>query len=96
MISWYKYDPAVEIAGLTCPVLIVQGTTDIQVTQEDSELLKAAKPDADYALIEGMNHILKDAPLDVTENLATYSNPDLPLTQEFVEELIAFVKDATE
>jgi pimeloyl-ACP methyl ester carboxylesterase len=95
LISWYKYDPAVEIANLTCPVLIVQGTTDLQVSQKDADLLKAAKPDAAYALIEGMNHILKDAPLNKTENLAAYSNPDLPLTPDFVTELIAFVKDTT-
>ena len=95
LISWYKYDPAVEIAKLTCPVLIVQGTTDLQVSQKDADLLKAAKPDSVYALIEGMNHILKDAPLDETKNFATYSNPDLPLTPDFVAALIAFVKDVT-
>ena len=95
LISWYKYDPAVEIAKLTCPVLIVQGTTDLQVSQKDADLLKAAKPDSAYALIEGMNHVLKDAPLNQTANIAAYSNPDLPLPDAFVKALIAFVKDAT-
>lgn len=93
MISWYKYNPAVEIARLTCPVLIVQGTTDIQTKQSDAELLKAAKPDSTYVLIEGMNHVLKDAPLDQVENLATYSNPDLPLTSDFLIELIKFIQN---
>ena len=93
MISWYKYDPAVEIARLTCPVLIVLGTTDIQVKQADAELLKAAKPDAVYALINGMNHVLKDAPVDRVENLATYSNPDLPLSADLLNALMKFFKN---
>ena len=31
LISWIKYDPSVELAKLEVPVLVVQGTTDIQV-----------------------------------------------------------------
>ena len=31
LISWFRYTPAQEIRRLTVPVLIVQGTTDIQV-----------------------------------------------------------------
>ncbi len=31
LISWFRYDPATEIAKLHLPVLIVQGTTDFQV-----------------------------------------------------------------
>ncbi|MCP4610593.1 MAG: alpha/beta hydrolase [Planctomycetes bacterium] len=93
LISWYKYSPATEIAKLTCPVLIVQGTTDIQVKTLDAELLKAANPNSVYALIKGMNHILKDAPLDQAANVATYSNPDLPLSADFLNALMGFIKD---
>ena len=39
LISWMKYDPAEEIGKLKCPVLIVQGTTDIQVNLDDAERL---------------------------------------------------------
>ena len=46
MISWIKYDPSKEIAKLKVPVLIIQGTTDLQVTVEDAKLLAAAKPGA--------------------------------------------------
>lgn len=92
LISWYRYDPAVEIAKLTCPVLIIQGSTDIQVKPKDAETLNAAKSDSVYELIEGMNHILKNAPLDQTENLATYGDPDLPLTEDFLRILIPFLE----
>lgn len=32
LISWFRYDPATELAKLKIPVLIVQGTTDIQTS----------------------------------------------------------------
>uniref|UniRef100_UPI003AEF510A alpha/beta hydrolase n=1 Tax=Dysgonomonas gadei TaxID=156974 RepID=UPI003AEF510A len=42
MISWFKYNPQEEISKLTIPVLILQGTTDIQVTVKQAELLAGA------------------------------------------------------
>ncbi len=93
LISWYKYDPAIEITKLTCPVLIIQGSTDIQMAPRDAEILHAAKPDSVYELIEGMNHILKNAPIDQAENLATYGDPDLPLTEDFIRALITFLEE---
>jgi uncharacterized protein len=42
MMSWLRHDPAKEIAVLTAPVLIIQGTTDKQVSVEDARLLAVA------------------------------------------------------
>lgn len=92
MISWIKYDPATEIKKLHVPVLLVQGTTDIQVSVDDAKLLKAAKPDAKLALFEGMNHILKESEADRQMNIATYNNPDLTLKKGLIEELVSFIK----
>ena len=82
MISWIKYAPAAEVARLAVPVLIVQGTHDIQVSVDEARALKAAKPDAELLLVEGMNHVLKNAPTDRLQNIATYSNPDLPIAPD--------------
>ena len=82
MISWMKYDPAVEISKLKIPIVIIQGTTDLQVQVKDAELLHAASPSSRYILIEGMNHILKLSPSDRQKNIETYSNPELPLAEE--------------
>jgi uncharacterized protein len=90
--SWIKYDPAAEIAKLKIPVLIVQGSTDIQVTIEQSEYLKKANPKAKYALIKDMNHILKIAPMDRQKNIATYSAENLPLHEELINQLYNFIK----
>ena len=82
MMSWMKYDPAVEISNLKIPIVIVQGTTDLQVQVKDAELLHAASVGSRYILIEGMNHIFKMAPSDREKNIETYSDPQLPLAPE--------------
>jgi pimeloyl-ACP methyl ester carboxylesterase len=92
MISWFKYVPSVEIARLAIPVLLLQGTTDIQVSVDEAKALKAAKPDAELVLIEGMNHVLKTAPADRAQNAATYSNPDLPIVPDVPKAIIAIAK----
>ncbi len=90
--SWFQYDPAVVVARLTVPVLLVQGTHDLQVRVEDAHLLAEANPEAQLELIGGMNHILKDAPTDPQANLATYSDPDLPLAAGLVEVVSGFLE----
>ena len=91
MISWLKYDPAAEIKKLTIPVLIIQGTTDIQVEVGEAELLKKAYPKATLKLIEGMNHPLKQAPEDREKNVATYSDPRLPLSPGLMPAILDFI-----
>ena len=92
MASWMKLNPQTTIADLTMPILIVGGTTDLQVPITDSELLKQAQPEATLAIIEGMNHILKEAPLELEGNRQTYTAQDLPLHPNLVEEIIAFIQ----
>lgn len=94
MISWFRYDPCTEIKKLTIPVLILQGTTDIQVSVEDAEKLKEARPEAELVLIEGMNHILKEAPADRKANIATYTDPDLPVNGTLVRQITGFIANA--
>ena len=84
LISWMKYDPADEISKLKIPVIIIQGSTDLQVQVKDAELLHAASPGSRYILVEGMNHIFKLAPSDREKNIETYSNSELPLAPGLV------------
>ncbi len=92
MISWFKYDPKKEIAKLKIPVLIIQGSTDIQVSVKDAKILAAANKNAEKKIIKGMNHIFKEAELDRIKNIQTYNNPELPIRQELVESIVAFIK----
>jgi dipeptidyl aminopeptidase/acylaminoacyl peptidase len=91
MISWLKYVPSEEIKKVKAKTLIIQGTTDIQVNENEGKLLAKAQPKAKLILINGMNHVLKDAPIDRTENLKTYNNPDLPIAKGMVETVVEFV-----
>jgi uncharacterized protein len=91
MISWFKYDPRVELKKLTSPILILQGTTDIQVSKEDAQSLFNANNKSEYHLIKGMNHILKEVEEDRQKNIATYSNPDLPIKPELVTDVVNFI-----
>jgi fermentation-respiration switch protein FrsA (DUF1100 family) len=91
IISWLKYDPATEVAKLAVPVLLVQGTHDLQVSGEDAKLLARAKPSARLLLVEGMNHVLKETPADPRQQMASYSDPSLPVAPKFLAEVVAFV-----
>ena len=93
LISYFKYDPQKEISKLKIPTLIVQGTTDIQVKVEDAQKLHASKTDAILVIIEKMNHLFKESPLDRQENILTYNNPDLPVIPELIEEIYSFISE---
>ncbi len=93
LISWFKYDPQAEIAKLTKPILIVQGTTDIQVKVMDAELLHKGNSASKLEIVQGMNHVLKQAELDRMQNLQTYNDPNLPLHNDLLPLIISFVKN---
>lgn len=91
LISLFKYDPQLEIAKLKIPVLITQGTNDIQVTTDDAQRLAAAQKNARLVLITNMNHILKVVEGDRLKNMASYNNPDLPVSSELIETISKFI-----
>lgn len=91
LMSWFRYNPQREIRKVKAPILIIQGTTDLQVTVGDAEKLKKAKSDAILTIIPNMNHVLKEAPADKEKNKETYNQPDLPLKPEFVTAIINFI-----
>lgn len=91
LISWFHYDPAAEIAKLRMPVLILQGTTDIQVTVGDAKLLAAADPNATLAILEGINHVMKAVPANMEKQKASYGDPSLPVSPELVERTSKFI-----
>ncbi|MDA8641111.1 lysophospholipase [Flavobacteriaceae bacterium] len=93
MISWFKYNPQIEIAKLNKPILIIQGTTDIQVSVSDADKLASANKKSQKQIIEGMNHILKEAELDRQKNIQTYSMPDLPLKKELIKFIVKFIEE---
>ena len=91
LISWFKYDPRVEIAKVSGPVVIVQGTHDIQVGVPDGQALAAAAPSAKYVAIDGMTHVLTDDPGTTPAQQASgaYLDAARPLDATLVTTLVA-------
>lgn len=95
LISWFKYSPRAEIGKLNIPILIVNGTNDMQVDPQNAfELLYSSK-NVDLEIIEGMNHILKKSEPDRQKNFATYNNPELPVMNELVVAIVTFIRTRT-
>ena len=89
MISWMKYNPQNELKKLHIPILIINGTKDLQVPPSDAELLNKANPKSELKIIENMNHVFKEIKND-DDNLKSYSNPKLPVIPELIESISKF------
>ncbi|ASD27479.1 alpha/beta hydrolase [Brevundimonas diminuta] len=91
LISWLALDPAKMAAAYDGPIFIGQGTTDIQISLTDAEAIKTAQPRAELVVWDGVNHVLKTAPVERAANIATYMDPALPLAPGVVEATADFI-----
>jgi len=90
------HPPTDAIAAVSAPVLVLQGQTDLQVTEEDARrLVAAARPGTTLILLPGVNHVLKTAPADRTGNIATYADPTRPLAPAVMPAILTFLKHVT-
>lgn len=92
LASWMSFDPCESIAAAKKPVLIIGGSTDIQVLQEEGDRLAECNPDAEYVIIEGMGHMLRKAPGARMLALSYYGRPDLPLHSELTTTIVDFLQ----
>lgn len=90
LISVMAVDPAQVAADAKKNTLVIQGMTDLQTSTLDAQKLADAT-NGHLVAIEGVNHILKEAPINRRKNLATYKNPDLPISQSVIEAIRIFV-----
>jgi len=95
LISWFKYDPAKELAKLSqkkVPILIIHGSTDIQIPIQAAKTLHASATGSQLELIEGMNHVLKTATAKQESQNAAYTDPKIPLHPDIGGIIVRFVK----
>ena len=92
LISVINLDPVEVLRAADKEALIIHGDRDIQVSMADAGLLDRVRK-TELRIIDGMNHVLKSAPEDRAGNLATYSDPNLPLAKDLVRRVRRFVKD---
>ena len=93
-----RHDPLATLRTLRCPVLVLQGGKDFQVSPErDAELLDAtldAAGQAEHELIvfPQLDHLFKRTPGDVS-SLADYLRPR-PVDEQFLATLSAWLRGA--
>ena len=93
LISELVLDPGELLKNCKLPVLILQGTNDLQIGIHDAELLKKAYPEASLEVINGMNHVMKIVPdANKTANFESYSDPTLPLAEKLIPIISAFIR----
>lgn len=92
LIDAFSYDPAREIAGLSKPVLILQGQRDVQIGEADAQRLKDANPNAKLVLLPDANHHLKSVLLDDSaSNRASYADSVPPLAPDVADSIVDFI-----
>lgn len=91
LIEASSYDPQEEISKLEIPVLIVQGSNDIQIEIKDAQLLHNAATKSRLEIIQGMNHIFRQSPENRLLNIQTYGNPELPIDFSLVNVILDFI-----
>jgi uncharacterized protein len=96
LLSIFRYNPRTEISKLKIPILLIQGSCDLQISVLDAKALKTANKNAKLVIIESMNHMLKDSPANIKANIATYSNPNIPLAKPLIPAITNFVRQIDE
>lgn len=90
--SWFKINPIDEIKKVKCPILIINGTKDLQVAEINAQSLKEANPKSTLLIVPDMNHCLTEIASDKQEdNLASYNKPELALSKKMIDSMILFI-----
>ena len=93
MMNWMSYSPNKEIKKLNIPILIINGSNDIQVSIEEAKLLNENSKNSKLVIVEDMNHIFKTVLSKSTqENTKTYNMPLLKNDPKLSEAIISFIK----
>ncbi|WP_339625152.1 alpha/beta hydrolase [uncultured Winogradskyella sp.] len=92
MINWMTYNPTDVLKTLDMPILLINGTKDLQVSVAEAELLKAANKKATLVIIENMNHILFEIEGDDLENSKSYNESFRQLSSQLLKSITDFIK----
>jgi hypothetical protein len=94
MSSWMYYDPKKELAQLNIPILVINGTKDLQVSEEEAISLKSASKHAQMQIIENMNHILVPIEGDDLDNSKSYNESQREISPQLIDTIITFINNS--
>lgn len=92
MMSWMIHDPAAVITKLDIPILLINGTKDLQVSIAEAELLHDASEQSELKLIDNMNHVLFIISGDDQENAKSYNDQSGKISETLVQDIVEFIK----
>ena len=90
--NWMQYDPKEIISKTEIPILIINGTKDLQVSVDEAKSLQEANENAKLEIIENMNHVLFFIEGDDLENSKSYNESFRTLTPGLIEAITSFIK----
>ncbi|MEC3860790.1 alpha/beta fold hydrolase [Mesobacterium sp. TK19101] len=94
LIDLFAHNPTELAQATDLPLLIVQGDADLQIGMQDADVLAQARPDSQRLTLPGMTHVLKTTPGPTRQdNMTTYRDPNLPLTDGLVDAIAGFILD---
>ncbi len=93
MASWMRFSPTEEVSKLDIPVLVINGTKDLQVSIEEAKLLNDAAKNSELKLINKMNHVLFIIEGDDQENAKSYNDQAGKVSTELIDEIVSFLKN---
>lgn len=94
LIEWLAMNPAEIAEILTAPLLVVSGSTDLQVSRADFDMLSRFAQR--QAWLDGMNHVLKVSEGPIEAQLSSYLSPEGPLHPDLVPAVMAFLQSLGE
>jgi len=90
--SMMAFDPK-EVGQLRCPVLVLQGDYDIQISVADAEALHAADPASTLTVLAGDTHMFKPAASrDRMAQVPAYTDPTVAIDPRLVSTMTEWIK----
>ena len=89
--SVLQINPIDEIAKLDKPVLILNGTCDLQVTPDHATALHEVTKNSQLVIIENMGHAMKELQNDCGNAIDAYSKPEMELNTKIKTAVIEFL-----
>lgn len=92
MKSMFAFD-ARQAGHLHCPLLVLQGDLDLQISVADAEALHAAAPSSKLVVLAGDTHMFKPAASrDRLAQVPAYTDPTVPIDPKLVSTITAWIK----
>ena len=92
MMNWMQYNPKEVIKNLDIPILIINGTKDLQVSVEEAKSLIEAAEQAELRIIDKMNNVLFIIEGDDLENAKSYNESARNISEEVISAILEFIK----